>query len=57
MNAPTPRSLAGLSADLGRSLGLSNGGRLAAPRPTLPGEALPPAPAVWGGPAPELPTL
>lgn len=26
-------------------------------RPTLPGEALPPAPPAWGGPGPELPGL
>jgi hypothetical protein len=52
---PTPRSLAPLAADLGRSLGLSTGGQLAAPRPVLPGEALPPEPLAQAGPAPELP--
>jgi len=57
MSSITPRSLAPLAADLGRSLGLATSGRLAAPRPVLPGEALPPEPLAQAGPAPELPTI
>jgi len=54
--APAPaRSLAPLAADLGRSLGLSSGGRLPAARgPLLPGEARPPAPRPPAR-SPELP--
>jgi hypothetical protein len=57
--APAPVSLAGLAADMGRSLGLAGAGHLPAARrrPVLPGELTPPPAAPAGGPGPELPAL